>query len=188
MLFRVNAWFNSSVILVNSQLVCLPPVVILIMFRLFELSVSCICSATLAFVLNKLPRVNKCHFFYPIERSSIECPITKTNVITLANRNTRNKPIRTRSTVFQTTGFVHSFRTEIQGFFKDFSKREHENMCRAKTCAVHLWPNVHARESNKTRPEMKKKNEFRSIARRLHVVCMNVCNHYNHYYNHYPKT
>ena len=36
----VSAWFNSSVILVNSQLVCLPPVGILIMLSLFELFVS----------------------------------------------------------------------------------------------------------------------------------------------------
>ena len=57
-----SPWFNS-VIHVNSQLVCLRPVGILIMLRLFELFVSCICSAPLAFVLNKLPRINKGHFF-----------------------------------------------------------------------------------------------------------------------------
>ena len=43
---------DSSVILVNGQLVCL-------MLRSFELFVSCICSAPLAFVLNKVPMVNK---------------------------------------------------------------------------------------------------------------------------------
>ena len=69
-------------------------------------------------------------------------------------------------------------------------------MCRAKTCVVHLWLNVHACESNKTELEMKKKQKtkktnktkqnrvlthFRSIERRLHAVCMNI-------YTHCPKT